>query len=78
MVQVIDRAKQIAPDRPEAYYNEASLTQEFKAKASEQAALPMLEKLRDSDEQKWKNVSTYIRRAIHRIKSGNPDASRMD
>jgi HEAT repeat protein len=41
-------------------------------------ALPLLEKLRDSDEQQWKNVNPYIRRSIHRIKSGNPDASQMD
>jgi tetratricopeptide (TPR) repeat protein len=40
----LDRAKQIAPNRPEAYYNEAILTQEFKAKASEKQAKPMLKK----------------------------------
>ena len=38
----LDRAKQIAPNRPEAYYNEAILTQEFKAKSSEEQAKPML------------------------------------
>jgi tetratricopeptide (TPR) repeat protein len=40
----LDRAKQIAPSRPEAYYNEAILTQEFKAKASEKGAKRMLKK----------------------------------
>jgi tetratricopeptide (TPR) repeat protein len=40
----LDRAKHIAPNRPEAYYNEAILTQEFKAKASEKQAKPMLKK----------------------------------
>ena len=38
----LDRAKKIAPNRPEAYYNEAILTQEFKAKSSEKQAKPML------------------------------------
>ncbi len=41
-------------------------------------ALPKLEELRDSDEQRWKNVQNYIRRSIARIKSGNPESTRMD
>ncbi len=40
----LDRAKRIAPQRPEAYYNEAILTQEFRAKTSEKQAKPMLKK----------------------------------
>ena len=36
-------AKQIAPDRPETYYNEAILTQEYKAKGSQDKAIPALE-----------------------------------
>jgi tetratricopeptide (TPR) repeat protein len=38
----LDEARRIAPDRPEAYYNEAILTQEFKAKSAEEEARPML------------------------------------
>lgn len=37
----LDRAKRIAPNRPETYYNEAILTQEFKAKQGEDQAEPM-------------------------------------
>ncbi len=40
----LDQAKKISPERPETYYNEAILTQEFKAKGSEKGAIPMLEK----------------------------------
>src|SRR5690606_6376714 len=38
----LDECKKIAPERPEAYYNEAILTQEFRAKRGN--AVPMLEK----------------------------------
>lgn len=38
----LDQCKKIAPERPEAYYNEAILTQEFRAKRGK--AVPMLEK----------------------------------
>jgi tetratricopeptide (TPR) repeat protein len=37
-------ARKIAPDRPETYYNEAILTQEFKAKGSQEKAISALEK----------------------------------
>lgn len=39
------KAKQIAPDRPEAYYNEAILTQEYKAKGGGEAELLNAKKL---------------------------------
>lgn len=39
----LDNCKKIAPDRPEAYYNEAILTQEFKAKSGGNDAVPALE-----------------------------------
>jgi tetratricopeptide (TPR) repeat protein len=38
----LDAAKKIAPDRPETYYNEAILTQEYKAKSGGKDAEPML------------------------------------
>jgi tetratricopeptide (TPR) repeat protein len=38
----LSRAKRIAPQRPETYYNEAILTEGFKAKASETRAKPLL------------------------------------
>ncbi|HEX3774638.1 MAG TPA: hypothetical protein VHV51_09250 [Polyangiaceae bacterium] len=40
--QHLDEAKKIAPDRPETYYNEAILTQEFRAKHGN--AVPILKK----------------------------------
>lgn len=40
----LDKAKKLQPGRPEPYYNEAILTQEFKAKGDEESAIPMLEK----------------------------------
>jgi len=40
----LDKCKQIAPERPETYYNEAILTQEYKAKGSQKSAIPMLER----------------------------------
>jgi tetratricopeptide (TPR) repeat protein len=40
----LDEAKKLDPNRPETYYNEAILTQEYKAKGSQQQAVPMLEK----------------------------------
>src|SRR5690606_12482690 len=39
----LDQAKKIDPERPEAYYNEAILTQEFRAKRGDNA-VPMLQK----------------------------------
>ena len=39
----LETAKKVAPDRPETYYNEAILTQEFKAKGSQEKAIPALE-----------------------------------
>jgi tetratricopeptide (TPR) repeat protein len=38
----IDAAKKVAPDRPETYYNEAILTQEYKSKAGGKSAEPEL------------------------------------
>src|SRR5262249_20615692 len=38
----LDQCKKIAPDRPETYYNEAILTQEYKAKGGNAAAVPMM------------------------------------
>jgi tetratricopeptide (TPR) repeat protein len=43
--QHLDEAKKIAPDRPETYYNEAILTQEFRAKRG--SAVPTLKKAAD-------------------------------
>jgi len=40
----LDRAREIDPKRPETYYNEAILTQEYKAKGSEEDSVPALEK----------------------------------
>jgi tetratricopeptide (TPR) repeat protein len=40
----LDECKKIDPARPETYYNEAILTQEFKAKGSEEESIPNLEK----------------------------------
>jgi tetratricopeptide (TPR) repeat protein len=42
---LLDRAKQIAPDRPETYYNEGILTQEYKVKTATdpKAQIPILE-----------------------------------
>lgn len=40
----LDEAKKIAPDRAETYYNEAILTQEYRAKGEQKSAIPMLEK----------------------------------
>jgi len=39
----LDQCKKIAPDRPETYYNEAILTQEYKAKGGGNAAVPAME-----------------------------------
>jgi tetratricopeptide (TPR) repeat protein len=40
----LDEAKKISPDRAETYYNEAILTQEYRAKGEQKSAIPMLEK----------------------------------
>ncbi len=40
----LDQAREIDPKRPETYYNEAILTQEYKAKGSEEESVPSLEK----------------------------------
>jgi tetratricopeptide (TPR) repeat protein len=40
----LEEAKKIAPDRAETYYNEAILTQEYRAKGEQKSAIPMLEK----------------------------------
>ena len=40
----LKEARKLAPDRPETYYNEAILTQEFKAKGSQDKAIPALER----------------------------------
>ncbi len=45
----LDEAKKIAPDRPETYYNEAILTQEFRAKRGN--AVPALQKAADQYKQ---------------------------
>jgi tetratricopeptide (TPR) repeat protein len=42
--QHLDECKKLEPDRPETYYNEAILTQEYKAKGSQEQAVPMLKK----------------------------------
>jgi len=40
----LQKARQLEPDRPETYYNEAILTQEYKAKGEEQETIPALRK----------------------------------
>ncbi len=45
--EALEKCKQLSPERPEAYYNEAILTQEYKAKTTggdEKATIPILEK----------------------------------
>jgi tetratricopeptide (TPR) repeat protein len=46
---LLDRAKQIAPDRPETYYNEGILTQEYKVKAvsDSKGQIPILEQAKN-------------------------------
>src|SRR5260221_617211 len=39
----LEQCKKLAPDRAETFYNEAILTQEYKAKGGGQNAVPMLE-----------------------------------
>ena len=41
--QHLDKCKQLEPNRAETYYNEAILTQEYRAKGSQDKAIPMLE-----------------------------------
>lgn len=43
----LDTARKLAPNRAETYYNEAILTQEYKAKSGSGNAIPMLEKAAD-------------------------------
>ncbi len=43
----LDAAKKLEPSRPETYYNEAILTQEYKSKGAEKSAIPMLKKAAD-------------------------------
>jgi len=40
----LDECKKLDPERAETYYNEAILTQEYRAKGSQEQAVPMLEK----------------------------------
>ncbi len=40
----LDAAKKLDPNRPETYYNEAILTQEYKSKGAEDKAIPALKK----------------------------------
>ncbi|MGE0322794.1 MAG: hypothetical protein AB7K71_16880 [Polyangiaceae bacterium] len=40
----LDAARKLEPNRPETYYNEAILTQEYKAKGDEKNSIPMLKK----------------------------------
>ncbi len=40
----LDAARKLQPNRPETYYNEAILTQEFRAKGDQKSAIPMLKK----------------------------------
>lgn len=43
----LDECKKLEPDRPETYYNEAILTQEYRAKGETTQAIPMLKKAAD-------------------------------
>jgi tetratricopeptide (TPR) repeat protein len=40
----LDEAKKISPDRAETFYNEAILTQEYRAKGEQKSVIPVLEK----------------------------------
>jgi tetratricopeptide (TPR) repeat protein len=40
----LDKCKKLDPARAETYYNEAILTQEYKAKGGQESAVPMLER----------------------------------
>lgn len=42
--QHLEECKKLEPDRAETYYNEAILTQEYRAKGSQEQAVPMLKK----------------------------------
>jgi len=43
----LEECKKLEPDRAETYYNEAILTQEYRAKGSQEKAIPMLKKAAD-------------------------------
>lgn len=69
----LDQAKKIAPDRAEAYYNEAILTHEFKAKGAGENSVGTLElaaKMFDAFIQKAGNAPLYsdaVRRSKERV-----------
>lgn len=69
----IDQAKKIAPDRPEAYYNEGILTHEFKAKGAGDESVGMLEeaaKIFELFKEKAGNDARYadaVRRSTERV-----------
>lgn len=43
----LDAARKLEPNRPETYYNDAILTQEYRAKGDEKSSIPMLKKAAD-------------------------------
>jgi len=73
----LDQAKKLAPERPEAYYNEAILTHEFKAKGAGDDSVPTLEaaaKMFETFVQKAGADAKYadaVRRAKERVEDIN-------
>jgi tetratricopeptide (TPR) repeat protein len=78
----LDECKKLAPERPETYYNEAILTQEYKAKVSSgnnDAAIKMLEQAKtiyDQFIQKAAGASEYTE-AVKRSNERKEDLTKM-
>ncbi len=71
----LNEAKKLEPSRPETYYNEAILTQEFRAKGSEKSAVPALERAAELYQRfiaKAGNTPRY-REAVVRAKERSQD-----
>ncbi len=70
----LERAKKIAPDRPEAYYNQAILTQEYKARGEPPVVKKQLDAAQDLFREFTKKASSApafadaVKRADERIK----------
>jgi hypothetical protein len=78
----LDAAKKADPNRPEAYYNEGILTQEFKAKAGNANAAKTIATLEDAK----KSFNTFLVKAadqpryaeaVKRVRGDRPDTGRL-
>jgi tetratricopeptide (TPR) repeat protein len=71
----LDECKKIDSRRPEAYYNEAILTQEYKSKGGQKNAIPMLEKAASLYEEFISKVGSEPgwERAVKRAKDRTQD-----